>query len=167
MERNPMFDSLGISSAGMHVQRRIMDVVANNIANARTLRAEDGEPFRRRVAVVGSSPDYFRSLVRGYERKIDLARTHTGHIGGGGWQASEERVIRPARIERVQPVENPTWNYVYDPSHPEADENGYVRYPDVNVLNEMVDMIMATRAYEANLMAFNSTKEMLRISLNL
>lgn len=132
-----LFDSLKISGSGLTAERLRMDTIASNIANATTTRTEDGGPYRRKIAV-------FREKL---ETEMDKA-SGTAKVASMGVTADSI-------------IEDPTpFKRVYDPSNPDADADGYVEMPNVNILNEMVDMIAATRAYEANITAMNAGKSM-------
>ncbi|GAB1477114.1 flagellar basal body rod protein FlgC [Bacillota bacterium] len=129
--------ALNISGSGLTAQKLRMDVIAQNIANAQVTRTEDGSPYRRKMVVLNSVEGSFKSeLNKAFGRKT------------GGVQVS--------RI-----VEDPTPLVpVYDPAHPDADEEGYVMMPNVNTAQEMIDMLGASRAYESNVTAFNAMKSM-------
>lgn len=135
------FDSLDISASGLTAQRLRMDLISQNIANANTTRTEDGTPYRRKVALFqqrdGNRPfsDY-------------LTEASASKIGGGG-----------VRVLRVMEDSSPL-KKVYDPGNPDADKEGYVMMPNVDVTTEMVNMISASRSYEANVSALNATKNM-------
>lgn len=135
------FNSLDISASGLTAQRLRMDLISQNIANANTTRTENGTPYRRKVLIFQQ---------RGGERPFSsyLSDASKSTLGGGG-----VRVLRIA--EDMSPLKR-----VYDPSHPEADKDGYVLMPNVDITNEMVNMISATRSYEANISAMNATKSM-------
>ena len=167
MESNSMFSLLGISASGMNVQRRLMDVVAGNIANSKTLKGPDGKPYQRKVAVIRGNQQFNADLEKAIMRRLDLARTNGRHIDSTSWRPGKQRRTQPVMVEDVRSVENGSWNLVFDPSHPEADDNGYVAFPNINILTEMVEMIAANRAYQANLSAFNSAKELFKMSLNI
>jgi flagellar basal-body rod protein FlgC len=116
-----------------------MDVVAENMANINTTRGEDGEPYRRKYVVFAEregSVNPFSSFFR------------KGTSGKGG-----VRVIETAEDQSE-------FKYDYNPTHPDADENGFVRMPNVEVVQEMLDMMSAYRAYEANVTAINTFKDM-------
>jgi len=133
------FSSFDVSASGIHAQRARMDVIANNIANADSTRTAGGGPYRRQNVV-------FRAV---YEQSVGNKYPSAG-----------------VEVEGV--VEDPTdFRTVYDPSHPDADANGYVRMPNVNVVEEMVDMISATRAYEANITALNAAKSMISAAIEI
>lgn len=139
-----IFDTMRISASGLTAERLRMDTIASNIANVNTTRTEEGGPYRRKVAV-------FRENL---ETEINK---QTGNI---------ERVSRGVKAVGVVEDDSPLQS-VYDPGHPDVDENGYVMMPNVNILNEMVDMIAATRAYEANVTAINATKSMMLKALEI
>jgi flagellar basal-body rod protein FlgC len=124
--------SLDISASALTAQRMRMDVISENIANADTTRTENGGPYRRRVAVMAEQPLTFSSVLK--------------KATGGG-------------VAVTQIVEDMSdFNYVYDPDHPDADANGYVAKPNVDTAEEIIDMMSATRSYEANVTAMNATK---------
>ncbi|MGN0471906.1 MAG: flagellar basal body rod protein FlgC [Lachnospiraceae bacterium] len=143
-----MFDSFDISASGLTAQRLRMDVIAENVANAETTRTADGTPYRRQVVMFeqqGKQTPFSHVL----NEKID-------HLNRGIDQYTGSGV-------KVTGVFDDTWDemvMVYEPDHPDADENGYVMYPNVNIIQEMTDLIDATRSYEANTTAFNASKTM-------
>jgi flagellar basal-body rod protein FlgC len=131
------FNSLRISASGLSAERLRMDTISSNIANVSTTRGEDGQPYIRKIAV------FQENLNK--ELNNSTGKTEEKMLG-----------VKAVGIEEDQsPLKK-----VYDPSHPDADEEGYVTMPNVNILNEMADMISATRAYEANVNAMNSEKSM-------
>lgn len=133
------FSSFEISASGIYAQRVRLDVIANNVANAETTRTPEGGPYRRQSVA-------FRAV---YDDVVGNRVVPTG-----------------VKVEGV--AEDPTdYRVVYDPGHPDADANGYVRMPNVNVVEEMVDMISATRAYEANITALNATKSMIAAAVEI
>ncbi|NLE23915.1 MAG: flagellar basal body rod protein FlgC [Clostridiaceae bacterium] len=139
-----IFKTFEISASGLTAEKLRMDTIASNIANSTTTRTEDGGPYRRKIAV----------FKENLEKEINRISNKT------------EVVSKGVKVEAV--VEDSTpFRRVYDPNHPDADEEGYVEMPNVNVLNEMVDMIAATRAYEANVTALNATKAMFLKALEL
>jgi flagellar basal-body rod protein FlgC len=135
------FDTLNISASGLSAQQLRMDLIAQNMANVDTTRTENGGPYKRKIALF-------------QERKSVPFSTHfasalNGTVSGRG-----------VRVARVVTDKSPGAK-VYDPSHPDADAEGYVTKPNVNVVDEMVNMISASRSYEANVTAINVTKEMI------
>lgn len=135
------FSSLDISASGLTAQRLRMDTISQNIANANTTRTEDGTPYRRKSVIFQERTD--RVPFSEY-----LTAASREKIAGNG--------VRVARI-----VEDGTpFKKVYDPGHPDADTEGYVEMPNVDIITEMVNMISATRAYEANVTSINTTKSL-------
>jgi len=132
-----------VSATGLEAQRIRMDLIANNIANAQTTRTADGGPYRRRSAVfeaVGGTRNKFSGILDS-ARKQDV-------LGGG---------VRVSRI--IEQAGNDAFMQVYDPSHPDADDKGIVMKPNIRIVDEMVNLIDASRAYEANVTAMNQTKQ--------
>lgn len=142
-----VLSSLSISGSGLTAQRLRMDVIANNIANAETTRAADGQPYRRQEVVFTPIQPAAASPVG----------TQTGRTG-----VAEEGVQVAAILSSDEPPK-----MVYDPANPDADQQGYVAYPNVDIITEMTDMISATRAYEANVTAINAAKAMANKALDI
>lgn len=137
-----IFSAFNVNASGMTAQRYRMDIISENVANANTTRTQDGTPYRRKVVT--------------FEQKGETAKTFSSFLG----QASNRYDGQGVRVRKVS---EDTWtqmNMVYDPSHPDADENGYVTYPNVNIVTEMTNLIDASRSYEANATAFNASKSM-------
>ncbi len=131
--------SLKISSSGLAANRKRMGAISSNIANAQTTRTPEGGPYRKKEVVFGSEP----------------ARESFGEILEGELDEKAQSVHATEVISSDKP---PVLKY--EPDHPDANEQGYVAYPDINVMEEMADMISASRAYEANISALNTTKSM-------
>ena len=133
-----IFNTLKISALGLSAERLRMDLIADNIANAETTRTEKGEPYRRKMAIFTPRKSFEHILQRELEA---------------------EGVKVQGIIEDKSP-----FRLVYNPSHPDAKtegpQKGYVEMPNIDVVTEMVDMISATRAYEANVTALNAAKSM-------
>ncbi len=141
-----IFNSMNISSSGLTAERLRMDIVSKNIANANTTRTANGTPYKRQVVT-------FKS-VENNSFKDHLNKSLGEKIGQG--------------VEVVSIKEdNSAFKRVYDPGHPDADKDGYVLMPNVNIVTEMVNMISATRSYEANVTALNATKSMLMKALEI
>lgn len=143
-----MFDSLNISASGLTAQRLRMDVISENIANVNTTRTSAGGPYKRRTVtfqeITGNDP--FSSIFN------DAVQRNQQGMG--------------VRVSRIVEDETPG-SLNYDPSHPDADEDGYVRMPNVNIVEEMVNMISSSRSYEANITAITSTKAMITKTMEL
>ena len=136
-----IFSGMNINASGMSAQRLRMDVISENIANADTTRTKEGGPYVRKNVILTEKVSVQNSFGQVLNRTIN-------GIGNG---------VKATAIVKDTDTD---MNLVYDPSHPDADENGYVLYPNVNIVTEMTDLIDATRAYEANVTAFNATKSM-------
>ena len=133
------FNGMNISSSGMSAQRLRMDVISQNIANVNTTRDENGNPYRRK-AVVFSEKD---------STPFQEVFMKTAGVAGSG-----------VKVTQIIEDNKTAMRKVYDPSHPDADDTGYVTYSNVNIVQEMTDLIDASRSYEANVTAFNATKNM-------
>ncbi|MCL6589577.1 MAG: flagellar basal body rod protein FlgC [Firmicutes bacterium] len=138
-----LFRNLEISASGLTAERLRMDLISDNIANVNTTRTKEGGPYQRKVPV--------------FMEVLDEYINREGRF-----------VSKPAGVKvlKIQPDGNPP-RLVYDPSHPDANADGYVAYPDINPVIEMVNLITASRSYEANITAFNSAKEIFRASLQI
>ena len=137
-----IFNSFNISASALSAQRLRMDVISQNIANVNTTRTAEGMPYRRKTVVFQEK-----------EAEIPFSQYLS--------EQSRERFLTGSGVRVTGIVEDPTpFKDVYDPGHPDADENGIVRMPNVEVVTEMVNMISATRAYEANVTALNASKSM-------
>jgi flagellar basal-body rod protein FlgC len=141
-----MFRAIDTSASGLTAERLRMDVISNNIANVNTTRTEDGGPFRRQLVIFQARKPL------GQWPFLDRKLPH--QIGSGVRVASIMSDQAPFKLE-------------YDPSHPDADPDGYIRRPNINIVHEMVDMITATRAYEANVTSINSAKDMVNAALGI
>ena len=134
-----MFTSFDINASGMTAERDRMDIISENVANANTTRTEDGTPYRRKVVVFEE-----KNSQTPFHQVLNKA---TDRYSGNG-----------VKVTGDYEDEWTEMNMVYDPSHPDADENGYVTYPNVNTITEMTNLIDASRAYEANSTAFTASK---------
>ncbi len=163
-----LFGAIKISASGLRGQRTKMDVVARNLANAETTRTADGTPYRRQRAIfeqVLGDKLQRHSLNMGYGVENRLTRTHPGHMGETG--RSGTTTMSGVTSEVAVAHDASEFRVVYDPGHPDADEQGYVLMPNVNPITEMVDMITASRAYEANVSAVQTAKDMFNDALKI
>jgi len=140
-----IFSTMNISSTGLTAQRLRMDVIANNIANVNTTRTTDGGPFRRRRVILRTRNDRLEFKTRFLPQAL--------------WKGIGDGV----RVIKIEEDRSPL-RLVYDPEHPDAiktgPKKGYVEYPNVNTVTEMVDMISASRAYEANVTVIQDAAQM-------
>ena len=133
-----LFQSFDINTSGLTAQRFRMDVISENVANVTTTRTEDGTPYTRKIVT-------FREKNVTPFSKV-LSNTREAYLGNG------------VKVSKVSEDTESEYVMKYDPSHPDADENGYVSYPNVNIITEMTNMIDASRSYEVNLTAFETSK---------
>jgi flagellar basal-body rod protein FlgC len=137
-----MFKGFQIAASGMSAQRTRLNLVSSNIANAQTTRTEEGGPYKRLRPV-------FETM-----------------IPGASDPDSTDASLRGVEVVKVE--EDPrSGDIIHDPNHPDADEDGNVQMPKVNIMEEMIDMMTASRSFEANVQAFQSLKEMIARSLDI
>lgn len=138
-----MFPSFDISASGLEAQRMRMDLTSANLANAQTTRGPDGGPYKKMRPIFEAKPMEFEDAMA--EANIELS---TVAVAGIQKDDSKPRLV-------------------YDPAHPDANEKGFVALPNINLMEEMADMLLASRSYEANVTAFNMSKAMAMSALNL
>lgn len=157
-----LFTTFDISGQGMSVERRRLSAVANNIANANTTKTTNGGPYQREVVSVrANKPNTFEEA---FTESIGLLNSEAGHAPK---QASFAKPASDIAVEaKVEKDQSPA-RVVYDPSHPDADDNGYVKMPNVNIVTEMVEMIAAQRGFEANSQVVAAAKNIARDSLEI
>ncbi len=170
MKISPNFNSFNISAKGMSVQKRKMDVIAENIANSDTTKTKEGIPYQRKYLVTKNQESFLSGISGEMQSNITLkmSRNNSAHLQPAKFsgpvnsiQNNDTGITSSVEVDRTQ------GNVIYSPDHPDANEEGYIELPNVNVVNEMVEMIAATRSYEANLTAFNSSKQMAKDSLDI
>lgn len=142
-----VFNSFDISASGLSAQRFRMDIISQNLANATTTRTDDGTPYRRKIVTFQEKNNTPFSSV--------LKTTMADYTGSG------------VKVNRVAEDYETDMVMAYDPAHPDADENGYVTMPNVNIITEMTNMIDSSRSYEANVTAFTATKTMMAKALEM
>ena len=135
-----ILDTLSISASGLTAQRTRLQTVASNMANARTTRTPEGGPYVRKMPVFEAEPVGFDNIL--------------------------EQNLAKVRVKEIAESDDPAVQ-VYDPGHPDANDEGYVLYPNVNVLEEMVDLMTTARTYEANSRVVDVTRELADSALSL
>lgn len=136
--------SLNISGSGLTAQKMRMDVIAQNIANAQVSRTSTGEPYRRKMVVLSS---------------IDGQGSFKDALDRASGEKKQGVTAAGVKVSRI--LDDPSeLTPVYNPNHPDANEEGYVMLPNVNTAQEMIDLLAASRAYESNITALNATKDM-------
>ena len=142
-----LFQAFNISASGMTAERFRTDIIAENIANVNTTRNENDEPYRRKIVT------FREKNVTPFSQFFSTSKNPA--IGNG------------VKVTKVTEDYSTDFIKEYDPANPDADENGYVSYPNVNTVTEMTDLIDATRAYEANATAFEASKSMAQTGLTI
>lgn len=135
-----IFKSFGVNASGMTAERYRMDIISQNVANANTTRTEDGTPYKRKIVT------FYEKTTNPASFGTIFAKSRGQDVGDG------------VKVSGVYEDNTEEMKKVYDPSHPDADEDGYVWYPNVNIVTEMTNMIDSSRAYEANATAFTASK---------
>jgi len=137
-----LMTAMQISSSGMSAQRQRLEIIASNLANSNTTRTAEGGPYRKRDVIFSAAPV------------------------GESFSAALDRAVRGVEVSEVVEIQEPPL-LRYDPAHPDANQAGYVELPNINPLEETINMISATRSFEANLAVFNSAKDMARSSMEI
>lgn len=145
-----IFHSMNTTASALSAQRLRMDIISSNMANVDSTRAANSEPYRRKLAVLQPQEGQFSSFLNKAMGRSDSE--------GAGEGVKVSRIIE----DRETPLK-----MVYNPEHPDADAEGYVAYPNVDPLREMVDLVSATRSYEANVTVFNASKSMMMKALEI
>ena len=140
------FTSMDISASALAAERTRMNLISSNLANVNSTRTAEGGPYRRKDAVFTAAP-----------------LKEAGSFGAALSRANDARSVQVTRVNEDQRPPR----MQYEPGHPDADPNGYVAYPNINVVEEMADMITASRSYEANITATNAAKSMALKTLDL
>jgi flagellar basal-body rod protein FlgC len=163
MKIDGMFTSLKISSSGLSAQRKRLDAIASNLANVDTTRTENGGPYKRQVVrVTAQNVGRFGEVIEKTKSQMNL--TNEKHISEDPSFLGDPN-IKIVNSEVIDDKSEPRMEY--DPSHPDANSDGYVAKPNINPITEMVDMISATRTFEANANAINAAKTMYKDALDI
>lgn len=179
----PRFRSLSISASGLSAQRARMETIAQNIANADVTRTPEGGAYRRRHTILetatrqnsgNSSQPAINGTMNAPVAPYGVAPFQMPASGDAGRSipipipfANQDDGLYGVRVVGTEVDPNDNGRLIYEPGHPDADENGYVRYPDVDTTQELVHLLDAKRLYEANATVFQSTKQMLRAALDI
>jgi flagellar basal-body rod protein FlgC len=143
-----LFSTLEISGAALGAERQRAEVVTANMANSETTRTPEGGPYRRKEVIFGSTGNSFRMMLAGAQ--------------------NSSRLLPAASVQVTDVVEDPSAPILrYEPNHPDANKDGYVAYPNINPVQEMVDLMGAVRAYQLNSSAVNASKQMIQQSLEI
>lgn len=168
MALSGILSGLEISASGMRAQRIRQNAISSNLANAETTRTDKGGPYRRQFVVFTADSDGRDTRIVNQNVALEGKTTESGHlpIPAENFPRDERFFGNGVNVAEIREDTRPS-RMVHDPAHPDADEKGYVAMPNINIVEEMTDMIAATRAYEANVTAFNATKGMYQQALSL
>lgn len=163
--RGNIYRSMDIAATGLTSQRMRIDAVASNIANISVTNVEGGGPYLRRQVRMETVPkqSFGDALKRVSLKMANTDSAHMGHTKSLGMKTEHIPLVKGSELE----IPNEKKNLVYEPSHPDADDQGYVTYPDINVVEEMVDLMVASRAFDANVTVINAAKSMITKSLEI
>lgn len=139
-------DALTTSASGLNAQRLRMNLISSNLANVNTTRTASGGPYKRKDAVFAA-----------VQPSEGFAKTLQNHLNRSLTNVEVTQIVEDQRPSLLK----------YDPSHPDADEKGYVSLPNINIIEEMVNMISASRSYEANVTAVKTTKDMAQSAMEI
>lgn len=159
-----LFKAFDISATGMTAERYRMDIISENLANMDTTRTKDGTPYRRQVVTFQE-----RGSKTPFDHVLEAQQSRYYFDSWGKYRDKYQNQYSGAGV-KVTGVYEDKWTemkMVYDPAHPDADENGYVEYPNVDAVTEFVNLIDASRAYEANATAFEASKSMAQRGLSI
>lgn len=156
-----LFTGMNISASGLRANRVRQNLIAANIANAETTRTAEGGPYKRQEALLRADPVEVNPRLVLSNPSMVGSTTNKRHmpIPSDLFEVRKDKIGTGVLVDGISQDQNPP-RLVYDPSHPDANKEGYVAYPNVNVVQEMVELIAVTRAYEANATAMNSAKQM-------
>lgn len=165
------FNVFDVSSSGMYAQRLKMDTISSNVANINTTRKPDGSPgvyVKKEVTFKAIYDDKLSNspAFPNGKHEVMYSQNRGQMVLNGGISFDEKNLAQGVGVAEITESKEP-FKVVYDPSHPDADVDGYVTLPNVNVVEEMVGMISASRAYEANAAAAQTTKSMLSAALKI
>lgn len=164
MTIKPNFSSFSISSKGMSIQKQQMNVITENIANTSTTRTEDGTPYKRKYISVEFEKNNLKTAGQFDNLKAGFKSSFNNHIASNKYASNS---VDEINFTAKELTDNSEGELVYMPDHPDANDDGYVSMPNVNIVTEMVDMISASRSFEANLTAFNAAKQIAKDSLEI
>ncbi len=165
MKIGELFPGFNISAKGLSIQRKKMNLIAENIANADTIRKSDGRPYKRKFLSIIQKQDQLLQEQGNATLPLKMNRINANHL-----PAAENLPLVNFQNDSLEVKEfedNSIGDIVYSPENPNADQDGYVELSNVNIITEMTNMIAATHSYEANLTALNSSKQMIKDTLEI
>ena len=165
MKTTGIFSTLRTSLNGLLSQMKKLEVISDNIANAESLPDENGKIYNRKFVVEKQGKNQ-SALGFGEQLSLSLRKTNSKHIGKD-LSKDVASMAKSADTRQFEILESKGEKLVFDPNNPNADENGYIKMPNVNVIEEMVEMISASRSYEANVSVMNATKAMVKRTMEI
>jgi flagellar basal-body rod protein FlgC len=165
MKIEPSFPGFDASAIGLSLQRQRMDLIAENISNADLTKTADGQPYKRKYLQVTAAGNQFSNTLSAETNTIQLNTSEEGHFSVPVHPPVEKAGDKNVLLKEI--TDQKPGNLDYMPENPDANADGYVEESNVNIVTEMVDMISATRSYEANLTALNNSKQMAKESLEI
>ncbi len=161
-----ILSAFDISALGMRAQRKRMDAISSNLANIETTKTEKGEPYRRKIVKMetAKNTETFQQVLFRTNQKLTVTNPRHIRSSHSNFDSTSTSKFVNAQVEEVQ--EN-AFKTVYDPENPDANAEGYIQLPDINLVTEMVDMIVASRTYEANATALEANKAMAKKALEI
>lgn len=163
METGGVLSAIEMTTYGLMKQMKKLELISENIANAEKLPDENGKVYCRKMLVDAAKKERGK-MAFGDEMVLKLRKSRKNHLAGS------EQISFGSSIDnnyQFKIVEDKTEKLIYDPSHPKADENGYLKVPNVNVLDEMIEMISVSRVYEANVSVIEAAKQMAKNTLRI
>lgn len=161
------FDALDISASALYAQRVKMDAISSNIANVNTTRSPDGkiEPYKRKDVIFKA---VYNDAINTISEEFNLKRPVTEGVNvlKGGITLNSTEITQGVKVEEIVEDNTPA-KKIYDPTHPDADKDGYVNMPNINIVTEMVNMISASKAYEANITTIETAKSMFSAAMRI
>lgn len=158
---NGILSAIRTSLSGLSVQMKKMEVTSENIANVEKSPDDKGNVYQKKIVSFENQKNSINTKF-GDALKIKLKRTRNEHIQPGGQYSAMAKEKMPFEVKQQEGVK-----LVFNPNHPQADEKGYVKMPDINMIEEMVNLISASRSYEANVTVINAAKQMAKKSLEI
>ncbi len=165
MKLNGLFQGIDISTTGLSSYRKAMEYISENIANVNTTRTEEGGPYQRQTPVFTERNRYgsFGDILNSITTNMEITN-NTHIIERSPELTASDRSVEGVNVRSVRPAQM-EYRLVYDPQHPDADGEGYVRYPKINILEEMVALMQVSRSYEANVTAMQAAKAIAKKAL--
>mgnify|MGYP000885600084 FL=1 len=164
MEIGGNFKAFEISSSGMKLQKKKLDLIAENIANVNTTKTSDRTPYKRKTIEV-TEKNSFQSKLEDFGANAIMKSS--GGVHFLETPSIQNKKDNSETLDMQVVVDKTPGDKVYMPDHPDANADGYLEMPNVNIITEMVDMVAATRSYEANLTAFSASKQMAKDALEI